>query len=77
MTVLVVTMYILQVEEGEEEGDSDDDWEEETGGGRNDHLLTTPHGVGALRERLAVVETRTPTLCEYGSTPDYKGGQTQ
>lgn len=60
--------------------ESDSDLEDEGGGGGSEErLLTTP--VGMARQRLgltgAAIESHTPPLCGYSSTPDYKGGQTQ
>jgi hypothetical protein len=60
----------VEIEDGSEDSEPEED-----------RLLTTP--VGTARQRLgvagaaAVVDSHTPTLCEYGSTPDYNGGQTQ
>ena len=60
----------MEIEDGSEDSEPEED-----------RLLTTP--VGTARQRLgvagaaAVVDSHTPTLCEYGSTPDYNGGQTQ
>ena len=58
------------------EGEEPDSAEEE--GGEDDRLLTTP--TGAVRQRLGVgpdLDSHTPTLCEYSSTPDYRGRQSQ
>ena len=49
--------------------------EEEEEGEGEDQLLTTPRE--AVRQRGCVTDSRTPTLCEYGATPDYKGGHAQ
>ena len=78
VAIIVVCLFVCcccQVVEVEIEDGSEDSEAEE------DRLLTTP--VGTARQRLgvtgtaAVVNSHTPTLCEYGSTPDYSGGQTQ
>ena len=47
--------------------------------GGEERLLTTPVGVARLRLGAgpAAPDSHTPTLCEYSSTPDYRGGQSQ
>ena len=52
------------------------DTEEEEGEEGGDCLLmTTPHE--ALKQRLGISASHTPTLCNFGTTPDFKGGKTQ
>lgn len=54
---------------GIEAGDEFEEEEEE-----DDHLVTTPRETW---RRSGAPSTSTPTLCDYGSTPDYKNALTQ